>query len=82
MLSEHLNVVVRSQNNDEIHFKIKRSTPLSRLTTAYCERQGIAAAGCRFLFDGRRLLPDDTAAKLAMEENDVIDAMVEQTGGV
>ncbi len=35
----------------------------------------------RFLFDGQRLNPQQTPADLEMEDEDEIDAMVQQTGG-
>jgi small ubiquitin-related modifier len=36
----------------------------------------------RFSFDGNRLNPDATPNDLDMEDQDTIDAMVEQTGGI
>jgi small ubiquitin-related modifier len=35
----------------------------------------------RFLFDGERIQPNSTPAQLEMEDEDEIDAMVEQHGG-
>ena len=48
---------------------------------AYCQREGLAFDGVRFLYDGDRLLPAQTPGELGMEEGDEIDALVEQTGG-
>jgi len=48
---------------------------------AYCSRQGLSIAQCRFIFDGERLKEDDSPEKLEMENGDEIDVMVEQTGG-
>ena len=36
--SEHLNIKV-TDNNNEVFFKIKRSTQLKKLMDAFCERQ-------------------------------------------
>lgn len=35
-----------------VHFKIKKNTPLRKLMTAYCERQGFQRPAIRFMFDG------------------------------
>lgn len=57
--SEHLNIKV-TDNNNEVFFKIKRSTKLEKLMNAFCERQGKSPNSVRFLFDGTRVQPTDT----------------------
>lgn len=57
--TEHLNIKV-TDNNNEVFFKIKRSTKLEKLMTAFCERQGKNVQSVRFLFDGQRVQPTDT----------------------
>ena len=57
--SEHLNIKV-TDNNNEVFFKIKRTTALSKLMNAFCERQGKAPSSVRFLFDGARVNPSDS----------------------
>ncbi|EFE30307.1 uncharacterized protein ARB_02845 [Trichophyton benhamiae CBS 112371] len=56
---EHLNIKV-TDNNNEVFFKIKRSTQLKKLMDAFCERQGKQLSTVRFLFDGTRVRPDDS----------------------
>lgn len=36
-----IHLKVKSQENDEVFFKIKRSTQLGKLMQKYCERQGV-----------------------------------------
>lgn len=61
---------------------------------AYCQRQSINPASIRFLYDGQRLKEDQnpgivcvkparylTILQLNMEDRDVIDAVIQQTGG-
>ncbi|KAF3939445.1 hypothetical protein ABW19_dt0203209 [Dactylella cylindrospora] len=57
--SEHLNIKV-TDNNNEVFFKIKRTTQLKKLMDAFCERQGKAPNSVRFLFDGSRVQAGDT----------------------
>lgn len=57
--SEHLNIKV-TDNNNEVYFKIKRSTQLKKLMDAFCERQGKQPSTVRFLFDGTRVRPEDS----------------------
>ena len=57
--ADHLNIKV-TDNNNEVFFKIKRSTQLKKLMDAFCERQGKQISTVRFLFDGARVRPEDT----------------------
>lgn len=57
--SEHLNIKV-TDNNNEVFFKIKRTTALKKLMDAFCDRQGKAPNTVRFLFDGVRVGPEDS----------------------
>jgi small ubiquitin-related modifier len=57
--AEHLNIKVTDGNN-EVFFKIKRSTQLKKLMDAFCERQGKSPQSVRFLFDGQRVNATDT----------------------
>lgn len=58
-VSEHLNIKV-TDNNNEVFFKIKRTTQLKKLMDAFCERQGKTPQSVRFLFDGSRVNPTDS----------------------
>merc|ERR1712190_251494 len=72
---------VKDQQGSEVQFKIKKSTPLRKLMDAYCSRLGLTAAQVRFMVDGERISADDTAEKLGLEDEDLIDVAMEQTGG-
>ena len=48
-----------------MYFKIKKSTPLSKLMNAYCERQGKSPDSVRFLFDGQRIQPHHKPADVS-----------------
>jgi len=78
--SEHLNIKV-TDNNNEVFFKIKRSTKLEKLMTAFCERQGKTPASVRFLFEGQRVQPTDTPDTLEMQDGDTLEVHQEQVGG-
>ncbi|KAK4128254.1 ubiquitin-like protein [Parathielavia appendiculata] len=78
--SEHLNIKV-TDNNNEVFFKIKRSTKLEKLMTAFCERQGKTLASVRFLFEGQRVQPTDTPDTLEMQDGDTLEVHQEQVGG-
>ncbi|CAK5277940.1 unnamed protein product [Mycena citricolor] len=76
-----INIKVVSSTGEEVFFKIKRSTKLSKLQGAYANKVGKDVGSIRFLYDGSRISDDDTPATLDMEDNDTIDVMVEQVGG-
>ena len=75
-----LNLKVVSQDGSELFFKMKKTTPMSKLMNAYCQRQGVNLNAVRFLFDGERLRASQTPEDLEMEDGDVIDVMMEQAG--
>ncbi|KAJ7961538.1 Small ubiquitin-related modifier [Quillaja saponaria] len=77
----HINLKVKGQDGNEVFFRIKRSTQLRKLMTAYCDRQSVDLNSIAFLFDGRRLRAEQTPDELEMEDADEIDAMLHQTGG-
>jgi small ubiquitin-related modifier len=79
--SDHINLRVVAQDGGEVFFKIKKTTALRKLIDAYCERQAISPASIRFLYDGQRIREEQTPKELDMEDNDIIDAVLQQTGG-
>jgi len=86
--TEQLNLKVKSQDGEEVFFKIKSSTQLKKLMDAYCQRQSVIiyliqlnSSNVRFLFDGERLHETQTPKDLNMENGDEIDVVIEQVGG-
>merc|ERR1712137_580527 len=79
--NNHLNLKVKSQDGNEVYFKVKKTTHLKKLMNAYCNRVGKEINTVRFLFDGERIQPESTPNYLDIEDEDEIDAMVEQHGG-
>ncbi|XP_036597965.1 small ubiquitin-related modifier 2-like [Trichosurus vulpecula] len=79
--NDHINLKVAGQDGSVVQFKIKRHTPLSKLTKAYRERQGLSMRQVRFRFDGQPINETDTPAQLEMEDEDTIDIFQQQTGG-
>ncbi|KAI4200524.1 MAG: hypothetical protein LQ346_002366 [Caloplaca aetnensis] len=78
--TEHLNIKV-TDNNNEVFFKIKRTTALKKLMDAFCERQGKSSNTVRFLFDGARVNPTDSPDSLDMADGDTLEVHQEQIGG-
>eukprot|EP01121_Diplochlamys_sp_Union-15-3_P000506 TRINITY_DN10443_c0_g5_i1.p1 TRINITY_DN10443_c0_g5~~TRINITY_DN10443_c0_g5_i1.p1 ORF type:complete len:114 (-),score=29.78 TRINITY_DN10443_c0_g5_i1:97-399(-) len=80
--TDQISLKVVAQDGAEVLFKIKSTTQLKKLMEAYCSRQGIDPNSIRFLWEGQRLREEQTPKELGMEDNDVIDAVLMQTGGV
>lgn len=79
--SEHINLKVTGQDGSVVHFKIKKNTPLRKLMTAYCDRQGSQRGAIRFVFDGNTVGEEQTPLDLDMEDEDTIEVFSAQTGG-
>jgi small ubiquitin-related modifier len=79
--NETLQLKVKNSEGKETVFKLKKQTALRKMMDAYCQREGLPSDGVRFLFEGERLNREHTPDNLGMEDGDVIDALIEQTGG-
>ncbi len=54
---------------------------MSKIFGAYAGRRGVAPTALRFMFDGKRVKDTDTPKMLEMEDDDQIEAHLEQLGG-
>mmetsp|Transcript_2463 Transcript_2463/g.7807 ORF Transcript_2463/g.7807 Transcript_2463/m.7807 type:complete len:103 (+) Transcript_2463:49-357(+) len=79
--SEHVNLKVIDQHGNEVHFRIRRTTPLRKLMNSYCERQGIDMKSVRFMVDGTFVEDEDTPESLELDDGDIVDTVLQQTGG-
>lgn len=70
-----------AQDGGEVFFKVRQQTPFIKVFNAYYEKKGLNASTTRFLFDGQRINDGDTPESLGMQDDDVIDALLQQTGG-
>ena len=75
-------IKVKSQDNEEIHFKIKRNTPLKKLMERYCERNGLMNINSvNFLYEGEKVFASSTPESLGMNDGDELAVTVSQKGG-
>ena len=80
-VNETITLKVRDQSGEEMFFKVKKTTKLSKMMEAYAKRRGVPSNSLRFQLDGERIRAEDTPKMLELEENDQIDVMLEATGG-
>lgn len=74
---EYMNLkVIREDSIDK--FKIKKYTQLRKLMKAYCDRQGFQRSLVKFRFDGKWLKETDTPEILEMEDEDALEAWVDE----
>lgn len=73
--------VITSDMTNEVHFRVKSATALGRLKRSYCSKLGYQENELRFVFDGHRIVDEDTPKKLGMINDDVIEIYQERTGG-
>eukprot|EP00429_Kryptoperidinium_foliaceum_P086549 CAMPEP_0176185880 /NCGR_PEP_ID=MMETSP0121_2-20121125/1582_1 /TAXON_ID=160619 /ORGANISM="Kryptoperidinium foliaceum, Strain CCMP 1326" /LENGTH=89 /DNA_ID=CAMNT_0017524347 /DNA_START=38 /DNA_END=307 /DNA_ORIENTATION=- len=79
---DQLTIRVRDQTGEETFFKIKRTTKMQKVFETYAQRKGVQSASLRFLLDGERIEPDSTPKMLELDDQDQIDCMLEQSGGL
>lgn len=69
------------QSGRELHIKVNRTMDVGRLMKAYSARTNIDPQSLRFLANGEKLLKGNTFEHYALQDGDVIDVMLQQTGG-
>jgi len=79
---EHIKLKVIGQDHSEVHFKVKKTTNLSKVKKHYAERQCTSVDSLRFMYEGRRIGDHDTPKELEMQNEDIIEVYQEQTGGL
>lgn len=82
MQQETINILVKSTGEEDIKFKIKKTTMLKKLMQRYCERLGVQDHNTvNFIYNGNRISETDTAIKLNMGEDEEIHCVTTQIGG-
>ena len=77
-----LHIRVKSQDSEELNFKIKKNTPLKKLMEKYLERLGIKdTSSVNFLFEGEKIHANSTPDRLGMNDGDEIEVTKIQVGG-
>lgn len=73
---------IKSQGNlPELTFKTKPDKQFEKMFDTYYKRSGADQDSIRFIFDGQRLNANQTPKDLDMQDNDIIDAVIQQIGG-
>eukprot|EP00947_MAST-08B_sp_MAST-8B-sp1_P001632 g1632.t1 len=76
-----ITIRVKASTGEETFFKVKKTTKMSKIFGAYANRQGVQLNSLKFMLDGERVNPEDTPKTLELEDQDQIDAFLEQVGG-
>eukprot|EP01113_Clastostelium_recurvatum_P037439 TRINITY_DN5473_c0_g1_i2.p1 TRINITY_DN5473_c0_g1~~TRINITY_DN5473_c0_g1_i2.p1 ORF type:complete len:106 (-),score=11.78 TRINITY_DN5473_c0_g1_i2:35-313(-) len=80
---KQLNLKVVNADGEELLFKIKETTVLKKVHEAYCSKKGLHQDSVRFLLNGKFITAHlhQTARELEMEDEDQIEAVMQQVGG-
>jgi small ubiquitin-related modifier len=79
--NQQISFKIVGQTGEKVNFVIKTTTRLEKAFIRYCKLKGHPLKTVRFLFDGKRLDGNETDKQLGIEDDDEIDAMVQQVGG-
>jgi small ubiquitin-related modifier len=75
-LKSLITIRVKDLPGEETYFKVKMSTRMEKVFSAYAQRQGVDAGTLRFLRQGRRFDGDQTAESLGLKDQDIIDCLL------
>lgn len=70
---EYIQLRVVDQVQQEVFFRLKKTSPLKILKRSFCERVGHPFYIMKFLFDGRLINDNHTPMDLEMEQDDIIE---------
>lgn len=76
-----LSIRVRSQQGEEVYFRIKPHTVMQKVIKAFSEKLGADSSTIRLMFDGQRVDPNTTASEVGLQDNDILEVMEFQVGG-
>ncbi|POY75873.1 hypothetical protein BMF94_0955 [Rhodotorula taiwanensis] len=84
--NQHVALKLQGQGFPELVIKVKRTTKLSKMMQAYCDRAGKSMGEIRFMHDGNKLVPEATVNDLDLDDVDegeevIIDVAQEAIGG-
>ena len=79
-LDEVITIGLEDQTGDVMYFKLKKSTQLEKVMSAYAQRRGVCVSTLRFLFEGKTILYTCTPRSLEMEDNELVDVMLVSKG--
>ena len=72
--SKYIKLRVVGEDFGEMHFGVKKTTPLNKLMRRYSESKGVGVTSLRFFFDDLRISDSNTAEDVGLTENDEIVA--------
>ena len=81
MKQTHITIQAMSQDGNSLQFKVRMATPLQKVIDAYCARLSVAENSVRFLYDGNRVKGENTPEIMEMEDGDILDVVLHQSGG-
>ena len=78
---QSITIRVKEASGEEMFFKVKKTTKMEKIFSAFAQRKGIDVTSFRFMVDGNRIKKEDTPKMLELEDNDQVDVFLETVGG-
>ncbi|GAA6036341.1 hypothetical protein JCM8097_001675 [Rhodosporidiobolus ruineniae] len=78
--AQHISLKIQGPGFPELVIKVKKTTKLSKMMSAYCDRAGKQPNEVRFMYDGNRLQGHQLVEDLELDEDEtevVIDVAQE-----
>jgi hypothetical protein len=79
--TERITITIKDQVSAGLTLRVKKNTPFRKILDAYARQAERQAWQCRMYLDGSRLGLEECPESVEMEEGDMVDVFVEQTGG-
>ncbi len=77
----NIRIAISDMNGKLVGYSLKPTTFFAGVMLHYAKQNGHDVHKLRFLFNGRRIRPQDTPAMLGIEDQNQLDVFLEQVGG-
>lgn len=80
LLQAQIHIFVKSQDGNQVQFKVLPATLLHKVFDAYASRMSAQLDDLRFVYRGYRLDGHDDVQHYGIEDQDIVDVVVHQVG--
>lgn len=77
---ERIMITIMGWDGVRVTFRVRPNTVWGRVVDAYCARAAVDYVTIRFVFDGETCSREATVEQLGLEDGDIVDALVQETG--
>jgi small ubiquitin-related modifier len=80
--ADTMTIFLSDQAGERIQFRVRKNIKFQKVFDNYANRRGVPVSSLTFRFDGERVTAENTPKMLEMEDDDTVEVLMEQVGGL